>query len=180
MKMVTKCGPLGRPEAAHPPNSLSAPCKDINCWVWICTLSTLWICTLSTLHINTIHTAYQHYPHCSWEEPDMEKATDGNIKSRLTIFSSNRSSFRSVTIFLRIYRSFFQDTFHQFLSFVFVTLAALVGNLGPNCCWCANGSKRGGNQCWIAKHYFHRANYWYYVYCANYFVHAVRNQSQCQ
>ena len=41
----------------------------------------------------------------------MEKATDGNIKSRLTIFSSNRSSFRSVTIFLRIYKLFFQDSF---------------------------------------------------------------------
>ena len=89
------------------------------------------------------HCGYAHYPHCNWEEPDMEKATDGNIKSRLKIIIYNRSSFRSVTIFLRIYKLFFQDTFHQFLSFVFVTLAALVGNLGPNCCWCANGSRRG-------------------------------------
>ena len=132
---------------------------------------------MHTIHTAFPHCGYAHYPHCNWEEPDMEKATDGNIKSRLTIFSSNRSSFRSVTIFHRIYKLFFQDTFHQFLSFVFVTLAALVGNLGPNCCWCANGSRRGGNQCWIAKHNFYRANYWYYVYCVLYFVHTEINLS---
>ena len=86
------------------------------------------------------HCGYAHYPHCNWEEPDMEKATDGNIKSRLTIFSSNRSSFRSVTIFLRIYKLFFQDSFSAlFLSH----WQHWWENLGPNCCWCANGSRRG-------------------------------------
>ena len=175
MKMVTKCGPLGRPEAAHPPNSLSAPCKDINCWVWIWTLSTL---HFHTVDMHTIHIVDMHTIHTA-------TGRSQTWKKQLMGISRAGWQFSAPTGALSVQLQFFLGFINYFSKIVSQLCFCHIGSIGGKT-WVQTAAgvrteaDGGRNQCWIAKHYFHRANYWYYVYCANYFVHAVRNQSQCQ
>ena len=156
MKMVTKCGPLGRPEAAHPPNSLSAPCKDINCWVWIWTLSTL---HFHTVDMHTIHIVDMHTIHTA-------TGRSQTWKKQLMGISRAGWQFSAPTGALSVQLQFFLGFINYSSKILFISFSALFLSHWQH--WweiwvqTAAGVRTeadGGNQCWIAKHNFYRANY---------------------